>query len=93
MQTVRDGEQCRAFLRKQGAYRRERTPDLVLLELNRETRVISAPEFARRLNLPRSTVFRLLSTLENMGFVERTGVRTLRARPRSGAAAQRRLAT
>jgi DNA-binding IclR family transcriptional regulator len=45
----------------------------MLGEFNRETRVISAPEFARRLQLPRSTVFRLLATLESLGFVERTG--------------------
>lgn len=45
----------------------------LLGEFNRETRTIGAPEFARRLNLPRSTVFRLLSTLEIMGFVERAG--------------------
>lgn len=45
----------------------------MLGEFNRDTRVISAPEFARRLALPRSTVFRLLSTLESMGYVERTG--------------------
>jgi len=45
----------------------------MLGEFNRETRVISGPEFARRLGLPRSTVFRLLATLENMGFVERVG--------------------
>ncbi len=43
----------------------------MLGEFSRDTRVISAPEFARRLALPRSTVFRLLSTLESMGFVER----------------------
>jgi DNA-binding IclR family transcriptional regulator len=45
----------------------------MLGEFNRETRTIGAPEFARRLNLPRSTVFRLLTTLESMGFVERAG--------------------
>ncbi|MDB5750460.1 MAG: transcriptional regulator, IclR family [Ramlibacter sp.] len=45
----------------------------LLGEFNRETRTIGAPEFARRLNLPRSTVFRLLSTLESLGFVERSG--------------------
>ena len=45
----------------------------MLGEFNRDTRVIGAPEFARRLGLPRSTVFRLLSTLEAMGFVERQG--------------------
>lgn len=45
----------------------------MLGEFNRDTRVIGAPEFARRLGLPRSTVFRLLSTLESLGFVERSG--------------------
>lgn len=45
----------------------------LLGEFNRDTRSISAPEFARRLGLPRSTVFRLLNTLESMGFVERSG--------------------
>ena len=45
----------------------------MLGEFSRDTRTIGAPEFARRLGLPRSTVFRLLSTLESMGFVERAG--------------------
>ena len=45
----------------------------LLGEFNHDNRVIGAPEFARRLGLPRSTVFRLLSTLESMGFVERSG--------------------
>ncbi|HEX2543870.1 MAG TPA: IclR family transcriptional regulator [Ramlibacter sp.] len=45
----------------------------MLGEFNRDTRTLGAPEFARRLNLPRSTVFRLLTTLESMGFVERAG--------------------
>jgi len=45
----------------------------MLGEFSRETRTIGAPEFARRLGLPRSTVFRLLSTLESLGFVERFG--------------------
>jgi DNA-binding IclR family transcriptional regulator len=45
----------------------------MLGEFNRDTPVIGAPEFARRLGLPRSTVFRLLSTLETLGFVERSG--------------------
>ena len=44
----------------------------VLCEFSRENRTLSAPELARRFDLPRSTVFRLLSTLENMGFVEKT---------------------
>lgn len=45
----------------------------MLGEFNRDTRTIGAPEFARRLGLPRSTVFRLLATLEAMGYVERAG--------------------
>ena len=45
----------------------------MLGEFNRETPTIGAPEFARRLGLPRSTVFRLLGTLESLGFVERSG--------------------
>jgi len=44
----------------------------MLCEFNRETRTLSAPELARRFDLPRSTVFRLLSTLESMGFIEKT---------------------
>ncbi len=43
----------------------------VLCEFNRENRTLSAPDLARRFDLPRSTVFRLLTTLENMGFLER----------------------
>lgn len=43
----------------------------ILREFNREDAVLSAPELARRLDIPRSTVFRLLSTLESLGFVER----------------------
>jgi DNA-binding IclR family transcriptional regulator len=45
----------------------------LLGEFDRDTRTLGAPEFARRLGLPRSTVFRLLSTLESMGYVERSG--------------------
>ncbi|MFZ3120555.1 MAG: IclR family transcriptional regulator [Variovorax sp.] len=44
----------------------------VLGEFSRENRTLSAPELARRFDLPRSTVFRLLTTLESMGFIERT---------------------
>lgn len=44
----------------------------LLCEFDRGTRQLSAPELARRFKLPRSTVFRLLSTLEHLGFVERT---------------------
>jgi DNA-binding IclR family transcriptional regulator len=43
----------------------------LLCEFSREHRSLSAPELARRFELPRSTVFRLLTTLENMGFLER----------------------
>lgn len=43
----------------------------ILSEFNRQDAVLSAPELARRLDIPRSTVFRLLSTLETQGFVER----------------------
>lgn len=44
----------------------------ILGEFSRREPVLTAPEIARRLGVPRSTVFRLLVTLENMGFVERT---------------------
>ncbi|WP_399683902.1 IclR family transcriptional regulator [Xenophilus sp.] len=44
----------------------------MLGEFSRENRTLTAPELARRFKLPRSTVFRLLSTLENLGFIERT---------------------
>lgn len=44
----------------------------LLCEFDRSTRTLSAPELARRFSLPRSTVFRLLNTLESLGFVERT---------------------
>lgn len=35
--------------------------------------VWSAPDLARTLALPRSTVFRMLTTLENMGYLQRSG--------------------
>lgn len=44
----------------------------VLCEFSRENRTLSAPELARRFDLPRSTVFRLLTTLESLGFIEKT---------------------
>jgi DNA-binding IclR family transcriptional regulator len=44
----------------------------ILAEFSRREPVLTAPEIARRLGVPRSTVFRLLVTLENMGYVERT---------------------
>jgi DNA-binding IclR family transcriptional regulator len=43
----------------------------LLAEFNRHTPTLSAPDLARRFDLPRSTVFRLLTTLETMGFLER----------------------
>lgn len=44
----------------------------ILGEFSRDQPELTAPELARRFGVPRSTVFRLLVTLENMGFVERT---------------------
>lgn len=44
----------------------------LLMEFGRDERTLTPPELARRLDLPRSTVFRMLSTLEELGFVERT---------------------
>ncbi len=44
----------------------------LLSHFSRQDKTLSAPEFARRLGLPRSTVFRLLTTLESLGFIERT---------------------
>jgi DNA-binding IclR family transcriptional regulator len=44
----------------------------LLCEFNRQDKTLSAPELAKRLSVPRSTVFRLLTTLERMGFVERS---------------------
>lgn len=46
---------------------------LLLCEFSRKDRTLTAPELARRLKLPRSTIFRLLTTLEAMGFVTRNG--------------------
>ena len=43
----------------------------ILSEFSRQTPTLNAPELARRLNVPRTTVFRLLVTLESLGFVER----------------------
>lgn len=44
----------------------------VLAEFSREDSILGAPELARRLDLPRSTIFRILSTLESMGYLERS---------------------
>lgn len=43
----------------------------ILTEFTRATPVLTAPELARRLDVPRTTVFRLLVTLESLGFVEK----------------------
>ncbi|WP_249417591.1 IclR family transcriptional regulator [Pusillimonas minor] len=43
---------------------------LILSQFSRHEPVLSAPEIARRLGIPRSTVFRLLTTLEQLGFIE-----------------------
>ena len=45
----------------------------LLLEFNRHSTALTAPDLAKRLELPRTTVFRLLATLESMGFVTRQG--------------------
>lgn len=46
---------------------------LKLLQLfDRSQTQLSAPEISRRLGIPRSTVFRLIQTLESLGFLERT---------------------
>jgi DNA-binding IclR family transcriptional regulator len=44
----------------------------LLGEFGNGSRTLGAPELARRLDLPRSTVFRMLNTLESLGFIERT---------------------
>ena len=44
----------------------------LLMEFSRHEHTLTPPELARRLDLPRSTVFRMLNTLEELGFVERT---------------------
>ena len=43
----------------------------LLAEFSARDRVLSAADLSRRLNVPRSTVFRLLATLESTGYVER----------------------
>ena len=44
---------------------------MILRQFSRHEPVLSAPELARRLNIPRSTVFRLLATLEQLGQIQR----------------------
>lgn len=43
----------------------------ILTEFSSKEPVLGAPELARRLRIPRTTVFRLLQTLESLGFLER----------------------
>ncbi|NML31379.1 IclR family transcriptional regulator [Paraburkholderia antibiotica] len=43
----------------------------ILMEFSPREPVLGAPELSRRLNIPRTTVFRLLQTLESLGFLER----------------------
>ena len=68
----------------------------LLGEFSSRERTLSAAELARRLKVPRSTVFRLLATLEMMGFVERTDggredrVHAVGAKRRRQPAAERR---
>ncbi len=45
----------------------------ILRAFNRNRPEIGAPEIAKELEIPRSTVFRLMQTLEYMGFLEKTG--------------------
>jgi len=44
----------------------------LLQEFGRDNVTLGAPELARRLQLPRATVFRMLNTLEAMEFLQRT---------------------
>lgn len=43
----------------------------MLAEFSPREPVLGAPELSRRLDIPRTTVFRLLQTLETLGFLER----------------------
>ncbi len=45
----------------------------LLAQFTRDERQLSGADLARRLALPRASVFRLLQTLEQLGFVERVG--------------------
>lgn len=45
----------------------------LLMQFNRNDRELSGADLARRLDLPRASVFRMLQTLEQGGFVERVG--------------------
>ncbi|GAB7539249.1 IclR family transcriptional regulator [Burkholderia sp. 22PA0099] len=43
----------------------------ILTEFSAHEPILGAPELSRRLGIPRTTVFRLLQTLESLGFLER----------------------
>ena len=43
----------------------------LLMQFNREERELSGAELSRRMGLPRASVFRMLFTLEQGGFLER----------------------
>lgn len=45
----------------------------LLLQFNRDEPALTGAELSRRMALPRASVFRMLQTLEAMGFVERIG--------------------
>lgn len=45
----------------------------LLAQFSRDQRALTGAELSRRLGLPRASVFRILQTLEQMGFVERVG--------------------
>ncbi|HEX8595024.1 MAG TPA: IclR family transcriptional regulator [Pseudomonas sp.] len=45
---------------------------MLLSEFTRDTPALTAPQLAKRLDVPRATVYRLLMTLENLGFVKRS---------------------
>lgn len=45
----------------------------LLAQFTRDERQLTGAELARRLGLPRASVFRLLQTLEQLGFVQRAG--------------------
>lgn len=44
----------------------------LMMQFNRDDRELTGAELSRRLDLPRASVFRMLQTLEQCGFVERT---------------------
>ncbi len=44
----------------------------LLMQFNRNERILSGAELSRRMDLPRASVFRMLHTLEQGGFVERS---------------------